>query len=51
MKKNDKKREKETKVAPGMEDDPRWEKATKDDRKKGNTTKVTRTVWDENDPS
>ncbi|MDK2809949.1 MAG: hypothetical protein PWR27_658 [Petroclostridium sp.] len=51
MKKDLKKRKKEPTVAPGMEDDPRGEDATKEDKAKENVTRVTRLVWDENDPT
>lgn len=51
MDKKDKKKKKEPTVAPGMEGDPRGEEATEEDKRKGNVTKVTRLVWDENDPT
>ncbi|MGE4282396.1 MAG: hypothetical protein AB7G87_01610 [Clostridia bacterium] len=51
MDRNSRKVKKEPTVAPGMERDPRGEDATRKDKEEGNTTKVTRLVWDENDPS
>ncbi|WHH56989.1 hypothetical protein [Petroclostridium sp. X23] len=45
------KRKKAPTVAPGMEQDPRGEDATREDKEKGNVTTVKRLVWDENDPS
>ncbi|MDP4182780.1 MAG: hypothetical protein Q8942_17045 [Bacillota bacterium] len=38
-------------VAPGYDDEKFGEHATKEDIKKGNSTKVIRVFWDENDPS
>ena len=51
MQEKDKKKKKEPTVAPGMEGDPTGEDATWEDKKKGNVTRVTRLVADENDPS
>jgi hypothetical protein len=39
------------KVAPGFDDERFGEDATRDDKKKGNYTKVVRVFLDENDPS
>ncbi|HEY9062085.1 MAG TPA: hypothetical protein VIO64_16510 [Pseudobacteroides sp.] len=37
-------------VAPGINDEQLGENATKEDIKNGNSTKVIRLFWDENDP-
>lgn len=37
-------------VAPGINDEQLGENATKEDIKNGNSTKVIRMFWDENDP-
>lgn len=45
------KRKPEPTVAPGFDDEKPGENATLEDIKKGNSTKVIRLFWDENDPS
>jgi hypothetical protein len=42
---------KEPRVAPGFDDEKFGEDATKEDIRKGNSTRVTRVFLDENDPS
>jgi hypothetical protein len=37
-------------VAPGINDEQFGENATKEDIRNGNSTKVIRLFWDENDP-
>lgn len=49
--KNEYRRKKEPVVAPGFDDERFGEKATEEDIKRGNYTKVTRVFLDENDPS
>ena len=44
------KREDVKKVAPGYDDEKFGEDATREDKKKGNYTKVVRVFLDENDP-
>lgn len=52
MKKEKNAREKkEPTVAPGFDDEKFGEKATKEDIRKGNFTRVTRVYFDENNPS
>lgn len=45
------KNRKDPTVAPGFSDEKYGEKATREDKLKGNSTKVTRVYLDENDPS
>jgi len=47
----ERKRKKEPRTAPGFDDRKFGEDATREDIKKGNYTKVTRVFLDENDPS
>jgi hypothetical protein len=49
--KKSRKTKKEPSVAPGYDDEKYGEKATWEDIRKGNSTKVTRVFLDENDPS
>ncbi len=52
MKKNNTQIKSEATVAPGIDDEQGLElKASQEDIKKGNTTKVTMLSYDENDPS
>lgn len=53
MEKGKKHREKkaEPRVAPGYSDEKFGEEATGRDKKRGNSTRVTRVFLDENDPS
>ena len=47
----EKKKKKEPTVSPGFSDEKFGEKATEEDKRKGNFTRVTRVYLDENDPS
>lgn len=49
-KKETKDRQQGPTVAPGINDEQLGENATREDIKKGNSTKVIRMFWDENDP-
>ena len=51
MAEKDKKDKREPRVAPGFNDRKFGEDATREDIRKGNSTKVTRVFLDENDPS